>query len=58
MGNAFTTSKGTGRGLGVANVRRMIEVAHGETVKLASRRAEETMVTATLPRKQTRRDPE
>jgi signal transduction histidine kinase len=52
IGGAFVTSKGTGRGLGVLNARKMVEVAHGGAVEIASELGEGTCVTLVLPRKQ------
>jgi signal transduction histidine kinase len=52
MGEPFLSTKGTGRGLGMLNVRRVVEGAHGGTVLVKSCKGEGTSVTFELPRKQ------
>jgi signal transduction histidine kinase len=56
VGGAFVSSKGAGRGLGVLNIRKMVEVAHGGTVDFVSKLGAGTSVTFVLPRKQGDRD--
>jgi signal transduction histidine kinase len=50
----FSSSKPGGRGLGLANVRKMVETVHGGTLLLDSARGVGTTVTMVLPRKQAR----
>jgi signal transduction histidine kinase len=52
IGEAFTSSKGGGRGLGVLNVKRMVETVHGGTLEIASEVGRGTRMTAVLPRRQ------
>ncbi len=52
IGDPFTSSKGTGRGLGVLNVRRVVELLHGGTLEIQSELGVGTCMTLALPRKQ------
>jgi signal transduction histidine kinase len=52
IGDPFTSSKGTGRGLGVLNVRRVVELVHGGTLDVRSERGVGTCMTLAIPRKQ------
>jgi signal transduction histidine kinase len=52
MGEPFVSSKGDGRGLGMANVRRNVTSAHGGTVEVRSQVGEGTTVVLELPRRQ------
>lgn len=52
IGEPFVSSKGVGRGLGVGNVRKMIEGVHGGTMEIASEVGVGTRVRVVLPRKQ------
>ena len=53
VGEVFRSSKGgTGRGLGIANVRKMVESVHGGVVTIRGARGEGTTVTMVLPRLQ------
>jgi signal transduction histidine kinase len=52
VGEAFVSSKGSGRGLGMLDVRRMIETAHGGEVEVKSEAGRGTRVTMVVPRRQ------
>ncbi len=54
IGGAFVSSKGAGRGLGVLNVRRMVESVHGGDVEIESKVGVGTTVRLVVPRKQPR----
>ncbi len=55
IGESFVSSKGTGRGLGMLNVKKMVEGIHGGSVEIESAAGEGTRVTMVLARKQTDR---
>ena len=53
VGQPYRSSKGEqGRGLGVANVKKMVEALHGGEVVVSSQRGEGTLVRIVLPRSQ------
>jgi signal transduction histidine kinase len=52
VGEPFVSHEGTGRGLGVLNVKKMVEVVHGGVVKVESAVGSGTRVTVAVPRKQ------
>jgi signal transduction histidine kinase len=51
-----TSKKGGVRGLGLANVTKMIESAHGGRVRIESARGAGTTVHLTLPKEQGQED--
>ncbi len=53
IGEPFVSSKGSGRGLGMLNVKKMVEGIHGGSVEILSGAGEGTRVTLVLARKQT-----
>ncbi len=55
LGEPFVSSKGSGRGLGVLNVKRMVEVVHGGLVEVDSEPGKGTTVSLLVPRKQPER---
>jgi signal transduction histidine kinase len=54
LGEPFHSSKGQGRGLGLLNVRKMVEMAHGGTLEIETERGVGTTMTLVVPRKQER----
>jgi signal transduction histidine kinase len=52
IGEPFVSSKGRGRGLGVLNVKKMVEGVHGGSVEIESERGRGTRVKLVRPRRQ------
>ena len=52
LGEPFVSSKGVGRGLGMLNVKKMVEAVHGGSFEVESEKGGGTRVTIVLPRRQ------
>jgi two-component system, sporulation sensor kinase E len=57
LGEPFLSTQGEGRGLGILNVKRMVEVVHGGSVDVESETGRGTTVSLIVPRKQPQRAP-